>query len=254
MTKIFADVKGNGHPVILLHGFPMSHLIWKDFSAELAKDFQVITPDLPGFGQSDLPGHQVSLSGVADAIVNWIQAEKIINPVIIGHSLGGYVALAMVKKYPDFFSGLGLFHSTALADTPERKESRTKVLDFVERNGAESFNTNFIEPLFATNNNPAISDVKEIAKQTSARTVIAYTLAMRDRKNEEETLAKFPKPIFFLGGEKDQGISPDSLKLQAAKAQHSEVHILSDCAHMAMYEQTTKALTIVREFVYRCHQ
>ena len=252
MTDIFFEMRGEGQSVILLHGFPMNHHIWDNFSKALSKRYRVFTPDLPGFGKSSLPLDHFSLAEIADQLIAWIHEEKIASPVVIGHSLGGYVTLAMVKRNPELFSGFGLFHSTALADTEERRESRTKVIEFVTRNGAEAFTANFIEPLFADHNNPHIDGVKEIAKQTSAGTVIAYTLAMRDRKNEEETITKFSKPIFFLGGEKDQGISPDSLRLQAAKSQHSEVHILSGSAHMAMYEQPAEALALVSDFIDRC--
>ena len=69
--------------------------------------------------------------------------------MLIGHSLGGYVALAMVEKRPDLFAGLGLFHSTAYADSAEKKQSRNKVIEFVNKNGAKAFTTNFITPLFA---------------------------------------------------------------------------------------------------------
>lgn len=252
MTDIFFEMTGEGRPVILLHGFPMNHHIWDNFAKALSKRYCVFTPDLPGFGKSSLPSDRFSLAEIADLLIDWIKREKIMSPVVIGHSLGGYITLAMIKKNAELFSGFGLFHSTALADTEERRESRTKVVEFVTRNGAEAFTANFIEPLFADHNNPHIAGVKEIARQTSAGTVIAYTLAMRDRKNEEETIAKFSKPIFFLGGEKDQGISPDSLRSQAAKSQHSEVHILSASAHMAMHEQPTEALALVSDFIDRC--
>jgi pimeloyl-ACP methyl ester carboxylesterase len=253
MSDIFFEVKGQGSPVILLHGFPMNHSVWEDVSNHLSRDYCVYTPDLPGFGKSKLPAERFSLSDIADQLIVWITKEQIEKPVLIGHSLGGYITLAMVKKRADLFSGFGLFHSTALADSAERKESRTKVVEFVERNGAEAFNVNFIEPLFADHTNPAIPTVREIARPTAAGTVIAYTLAMRDRKNEEEVIAKFTKPIFFLGGEKDQGISPESLRLQAAKSQHSELHILNDVAHMAMYEQPEVVMPLLRDFIDRCH-
>jgi pimeloyl-ACP methyl ester carboxylesterase len=253
MSDISFSVKGQGRPVILLHGFPMNRHIWDDFSAQLSANHQVYTPDLPGFGESALPFEKPSLSDIADLLITWVISEKIPQPVVIGHSLGGYVALAMVKKRADLFAGFGLFHSTALADNQERKESRTKVVDFVERNGAAAFTENFIAPLFADSNNTAIPAVRKIARSTSARTVIAYTLAMRDRENEEATIAKFPKPIFFLGGDKDQGISPDSLRLQAAKSQLSELHILTGVAHMGMVEQPVAAMSLLHDFIARCH-
>jgi pimeloyl-ACP methyl ester carboxylesterase len=162
------------------------------------------------------------------------------------------VALSLVEKRPDIFSGLILFHSTAFADSPEKKQSRTKVPEFIDRNGVETFTTNFIAPLFADPGHPAIEIVREIARPSTAETVKAYTLAMRDRPDRTDVLKKFKKPILFLAGEKDGGIPVSTIKDQAAMNPKSEVAVLPGVAHMGMFENPVECSRLITAFSTRC--
>jgi pimeloyl-ACP methyl ester carboxylesterase len=251
MTKISFTVQGSGFPVILLHGFPFHKHIWADFSTALSANAKVYTPDLPGLGEGEPLKENFSIGDVAQAIIRWTEQEKIERCCIVGHSLGGYITLEIANQKPALCASIGLFHSTALADTHEKKESRTKVMEFVRKNDVEAFTSNFIEPLFADHNNPAIPVVRKIAMQASAQAVIAYTLAMRDRKNHEDLLKTFPQSILFLAGEKDQGIPVKSIYSQAQLCQKAEVHILNTTAHMGMFEQRKESLEIIGDFIAR---
>lgn len=253
MGDIFFEQQGLGNPVILIHGFPMNHLVWKDFAPGLSSNFTVYTPDLPGFGQSKILRSPFSIDDIADKLLEWMERTQIKKSVLIGHSLGGYVALSMIEKRPDLFMGLGLFHSTALADSAEKKDSRTKVVEFVEKNGALAFTSNFIGPLFADPTHPAISFVKEIASQSSAEAVVGFTQAMRDRPNREAVLKDFRKPILFIAGGKDLGIPVETVKQQALLCQYPDLHILSTIAHMGMFEQPSEIMGIIIDFVGRCN-
>jgi pimeloyl-ACP methyl ester carboxylesterase len=253
MSKIFFSVKGSGQPVILLHGFPFNQSLWDPLDSALAAlGYKIYTPDLPGFGESALLPSGFTLEDVAGEMLQWIHEEKINGIVLIGHSLGGYVALEMVRQQPGLFAGFGLLHSTALADHAEKKESRTKAIEFIGRNGVKAFTTNFIEPLFADSRNEFIPRVKNIASEATEEAVTGYTIAMRDRKNQEAVLKDFKGPILFVAGEHDKGIPVESVKQQAALCQHSEVHILSSSAHMSMFEQTGDLTTVTGELIARC--
>lgn len=248
MPKIFFESRGEGTPVILLHGFPMSHKVWDTLAKSLSENFKVYTPDLPGFGQSTiLPS--TTLETVADELISWINENKISRSVLIGHSLGGYVALAMVEKSPQLISGLGLFHSTAMADSEEKKESRTKTIEFIRKNGVLAFTSHFIQSLFADPDHPAISSVRAITVKSTEETVVAYTRAMRDRPDRQHVLQDFKKPILLLGGEKDQGIPTESLRRQAQDCHVPDLHILPGVAHMGMFEKPHEVTEIIRSFV-----
>lgn len=251
MSVVASQVRGSGPPVILIHGFPLNQVMWDEFTGALTQQYKVYTPDLPGFGGSDLLPAPFSLDQVADTMIRWIEREGIVNSVIIGHSLGGYVTLSMVKKKPSLFAAFGLFHSTAEADSAEKKESRTKAVDFIRRNGVTTFTTNFIEPLFADPKHPATDVVREIARQASEPAAIGYTLAMRDREDRVDVLRSFDRPILFIGGKKDKGIPAEAIERQALLCMHPDLHILPDAAHMGMFEQRAETAKLIGEFISR---
>jgi pimeloyl-ACP methyl ester carboxylesterase len=251
MAGLFFQEHGTGAPVILLHGFPFHHGIWDSFAEKLSAQFKVFTIDLPGFGKSDGLRPPFSIAQVADHVLGWVKEKKIGKSVLIGHSMGGYVALAMAQKAPELFNGLVLFHSTTFADSAEKRESRNKVLEFIDKNGVNAFTSNFIGPLFTDPQHAAISKVRAISMEATAEAVKGYTQAMRDRPDTIEVLTTFPKPILFLAGEKDAGISVQSVQEQAARSPRVEAYILSNVAHMGMFENEKKSLEIIRSFLQK---
>jgi pimeloyl-ACP methyl ester carboxylesterase len=242
--------RGTGDQVVvLIHGFPFNQKIWDDFAERLSADFKVLTPDLPGFGESQPLNSPLTVQAVAEALWKWLGALGIKSIIVIGHSLGGYVALAMARLKPSQISGLVLFHSTAYPDSEEKKENRNKVVDFIKKNGVLAFTSNFITSLFAKPDDPAITAVRSVAVQASENVVVQYTLAMRDRPDQTGLLREFPKPIMIISGEKDQGISVDSVKKQEGLSKSIELHILSETAHMGMFEKQEDTLGLIRNFV-----
>jgi pimeloyl-ACP methyl ester carboxylesterase len=246
--------QGKGRPVLLIHGFPLNQTIWASFADELSKSFQVFTIDLPGFGESPLLKAPFSIVDVAESVLGWMTEHNIEKPIVIGHSLGGYVALEMVNMKPNTFAGLVLFHSTAYADSEEKKASRNKVLEFIEKNGVLTFTSNFIPPLFADQKHNDIEFVKRIATQSGKEAVVNYTIAMRDRPDRTSVLRQFPKPILFIAGEKDPGIPVESLKQQQQLGSHIDLSIVRNVAHMGMLEDQNQTLEIVKEFANKSNR
>jgi pimeloyl-ACP methyl ester carboxylesterase len=248
MTNIAFREKGKGQPLLLIHGFPMNQDVWNTIAESLSQDFKVITIDLPGFGQSPLLQGPFSIDQVADAVLSWLAEKNIQKTFIAGHSLGGYVTLAMLKKDPNRFPAAILLHSTALPDGDEKKQSRNKTLEFIEKNGVQAFTSNFIGPLFSDSRHPAIESVRAISMKSSKDSVMGYTKAMRDRLDRTDVLKKFPGKILLIGGEKDQGIPASSLKAFGELNASLEVEIVPDIAHMGMFEAEEKVLQKFRTF------
>ena len=249
MSPIAFRQHGQGRPILLIHGFPFHQAIWDDYIRFLSSSFLVITVDLPGFGKSPMLPAPLSLAGVGDALLEFITQQKFEKIGLIGHSLGGYVALAMIEKNPTLFSALVLFHSTAYADSTEKKDSRLKGVEFVKKNGATAFTTTFIPPLFADQQHPAIEKVKRISAAASDEAVIGYTLAMRDRPEQIKTLERFKNPTLFLAGKKDPGIPVDSVIKQASYCQNPQIHILENAAHMGMFELPDETAAQIKDFL-----
>ena len=243
---------GTGPTVILIHGFPMSQQVWNDFAERLSDSLRVITLDLPGFGKSPGLPEGFSIDDVSATVLDWIRQKEYPSPVIVGHSLGGYVALALAEQDHKAASGICLLHSTALADSAEKKESRNKVLEFIDKQGVQAFTSNFIGQLYADPQHSSITRVKNIAVQSSQEAVIGYTKAMRDRPDRTNLLRTFPKPILLIGGEKDQVITPDSIVKQAALSDQAEAVILPEVAHMGMFESEGPCLKKIINFVEKC--
>lgn len=244
--------EGKGVPLVLLHGFCESKDVWKDFSTVLSSSFRVISPDLPGFGESKLEDSDITISYYADKIYDLLKHLGIDKCILIGHSLGGYVTLAFAEKYEPLLLGMGLFHSTAFEDTQEKKDNRNRTIKFIEKHGVEAFASTAVTPLFYTPKREqlkkAIELMTTIAAGSSKEGVIAATQAMRDRQDRTEVLKKVKCPVLFIVGKEDQSVTLEKSREQCYLPQHSVVHFLSDTSHMGMFERKEDTLKIVKNF------
>jgi pimeloyl-ACP methyl ester carboxylesterase len=252
MNRIFYTDSGNGIPVVFLHGFCESHAIWIDFLSSFPKDIRILNADLPGFGSSPLPSNHLSIDSVGLSIIEWLLELKISNAVLIGHSLGGYVALSIVKQRPDLISGLVLFHSTAFADSEEKKVNRNRTIDFVRKNGVVPYIDTFVPGLFFKKDHSAITLTHKIGIQTSSDTLIAYTEAMRDRPDQTSVLKNFNKPVLILAGVRDSIIPYNSLEQQVTFLQKPTFIVLDESAHMGLFEQPETSRKAIQKFIFSC--
>lgn len=226
---------GKGLPVVLLHGFCETNEIWLGFDKKLGQQCRILVPDLPGFGRS-ASLQEVSIDSVARSIWVWLDEIGVSNPVIIGHSLGGYVALAMAQQRQTSLRGIGLFHSTAFPDSEEKKINRSKVHDFVKTHGVAPFIETFVPGLFYRKDQELHKKVYEIAIQTPKETLLAYTIAMRDRPSYIPFLESTQLPILIVAGEEDSIIPLTISKQLSQMAVNASILILSNVGHMGMIE------------------
>lgn len=247
-----------GLPLVLLHGFCETHKLWDYFRHELGKEVRVLCPDLPGFGHSTSLPAGFSLLDVAARIKGGLDQLGVDRCILIGHSLGGYVALAMLERYPALFAAIGMFHSTAYADTPAKKRSRKNVIDFVEKHGVEVFATSFVPQLFHYSNRKAlqaeISMVVAEASKTPQYSLIAYTQAMQQRPDRLSVLEHFEGPVLYIIGEKDTSISLEDSQQQLENLHNCEAYILEEAGHMGMFEQQEESYQIIRDFISKVQQ
>ncbi|MTI21742.1 alpha/beta hydrolase [Fulvivirga sp. RKSG066] len=253
---LFFTDSGKGFPVIFIHGFCETSEMWFDFTQPFIEDYRVITVDLPGFGKSPLPTGDFTIKDVAKHVLNLLDKLEIQKCAAVGHSLGGYVLLEMVNTQPDRFTGFSLFHSTAFADDTEKKESRNKAIEFVEKRGVEVFVTSFVPPLFYVKNRKpllkTIEKVVDIAATTPQNTLISYTKAMRDRPDRTDVLNSFDGPISFIAGDKDTSVPIEKTSEQVLIPKRAIVNILQDTGHMGMFEQQERTTEIIKDFLRLC--
>ena len=133
--RIAYERRGSGVPLVLLHGFPLDHSIWELILPWIDNKADLILPDLRGFGKSDGPDGTYTMEVLASDVFGILDYLKIAKAVIAGHSMGGYIALAFARLYPDRLLGLGLISTQATADTQERKSGRYETAESVEERG-----------------------------------------------------------------------------------------------------------------------
>ena len=248
--------------VVLLHGFCETGEIWQDFVPTLSKHFRVIVPDLGGFGQSAtlLPSsnisNNISIEDIASQVVMLLDFLEIKKAIFIGHSLGGYVVLAMQANeiWQKYIQKIGLFHSSALADSAEKKHQRNKVIEHVKKVGVERYIESFVTPLFSKNNlakmPEKITFLENICKKTPLQTILSVTAAMRERPDTTQALAKAQIPVLFIIGKDDNAIPLENYEKQIFMPPNATIHILADVGHLGMLEKPAETLKIVLDFCF----
>ncbi len=241
-SKIFYRTIGKGKPVILIHGFGEDGDIWNKQVGFLKGQFQLIIPDLPGSGHSELI-KDMSIEGMAEIIKVILTEEKIEQCTLIGHSMGGYITLAIAEKYPELLSSFGLVHSSAFADSEEKKSARLKSIEFINKNGAYDFLRTAIPGLFGKHWSAAhqleIERLAEKGKNFSKEALVQYYQAMIGRPDRTHILKTFPRPILFIIGQHDNAVPFSQSLQQCYLPGQSHIHILRNSAHMGMWEETT---------------
>ncbi|WBL42791.1 alpha/beta hydrolase [Algoriphagus halophytocola] len=250
MSSINFFEKGSGQPVILIHGFCEVSQMWEDIADELSDQFRVICPDLPGCGKTVLNLSQNKLEEVAVQLEEWMESQNIQNPIIIGHSLGGYVTLALLELMGSKLKAVGLFHSTAFADDEEKVGMRNRTITFLKKHGVDTFVTSFVPPLIPEHRREElqseINDAIHQAKQSTLEGLIYYTKAMRDRKDRIEVLKSFAGPKLMIAGTEDGAV-----KIQASRAHKptvSDYFELEGVGHLGMIEQKSACIEILKGF------
>jgi len=254
--KVAYAQEGKGSPILLLHGFCEDSRMWEDFAPDLLEEgFQLIRVDLPGFGQSEVvPDISIEeMARVVQQVLETIQPGPV---VLIGHSMGGYVGLALARLFPKLLMGLGLFHSHPYADTPEKQAERFKSVDFIERQGPALFVKQLLpklfNPSFISSNTFLLEKLTYRASKYEAEGIIAAQKAMAKRADESATLANTALPVLFIVGKEDQTIPEGKNTEQLSLPALADVHILPKVNHMGMFEARKKTQLIVRQFTESC--
>ena len=260
--------QGMGNVVVLLHGFGEDGSIW-DYQVDFLKNiYTVIVIDLPGSGRSKIGSWQLfvdemekvdNLSTIefyADCLYALLQQLSIAECVLLGHSLGGYITLAFAEKYGNILNGFGLIHSTAFADSDEKKTNRQRSIGLMEEYGSYQFLKTTIPNLFSSNYkittpNKMIALI-EAGKDFEVITLQNYFRAMMNRLDRTAVLKNSNVPVLFIIGIDDVAVPiKDSLQ-QSHMPNCSYIHILENVGHMGMLEEPDKVNGFIASFVNEC--
>lgn len=242
------SIIGEGKPVVFIHGFLEDNQMWKNIVPHL-KNIQVIKIELPGHGDSPLLSTPLSLPSIAEAIKVILIKHNILHFSIVGHSMGGYVALHLAEIPALTIEKLILFHSHPWADSEEKKKNRTRAAQLVMQHKG-LFVREAITDLYAPENRERLSNEIEeaigIAKNISAEAISQSLIAMRDREPKVSVLEKFHKEAFIIQGEFDPIINAQDMKKTAEKAKNN-FFLIQNIGHIGYNEAPKEVVSILKK-------
>jgi pimeloyl-ACP methyl ester carboxylesterase len=254
-SEINYTISGSGPTIVLLHGFVESLEIWNQLIPLLNKNYRIIAIDLPGHGKSQLPSIEITIDEMAQTVHEVIERENAVKVIMVGHSMGGYVTMAFADLFPEKLNGICLFHSSALADTEEKKVGRLRAVEAVKKDHKD-FTVSLVSKLFKKGNEQKFSGdaarLKEIAKNTSSDAVIASLMAMRNRTDHSPALSKLKIPVLFIWGKTDKALDFETVFPQAKLPSLSQVLILDKAGHLGFIEAQRETFKTIENFAEFC--
>ena len=219
---------------------------------EAFADCQVLTPALPGYDPAS-PATDYSLEAAAEAVRAELAAAGIGRAVLVGHSMGGYVALAFAEKYPGLVAGLGLFHSSALPDTEEDAERRGRNRTFLQEHGVAAYADEFLQPQLSPVHRESLNDSVAQLQRLAAAVPLAVALgsldAIAQRPDRRAVLEKATYPVLFIAGKDDRAVLPEKTHEESLLPDYCTVLWLAGVGHLGFIERPTDTRRAVRQLV-----
>lgn len=244
--------RGKGTPLVLLHGYLEALEVWDDFAEKLLPKLRIVSIDLPGHGQSGIFGEIHSMDFMAKAVNAVLEKLEIEKVVLVGHSMGGYATMAFLELFPEKLSAFSLLHSHPFADPPKAIKNRNREIEIV-RQGKKNllFETNIAKG-FANDNlekfSGEIEKIKQIARKTPGKGIIANLEGMKRRPDRSPVLKKTKTPFLYIIGKKDNYI-PFSMLERIEMPKNGKVLVLENSGHTGFVEQAHKCAQAFTEFV-----
>ncbi len=244
------------HTLVLLHGFLQNLDVWSSYVLSYMNRMRVITVDLPGHGLTDSFCDVHTMDFMARIVKEVLNDAGVDQCVMVGHSMGGYVALSFAENYPYTLRGLGLISSHAMADSEAHRHGREEACRQAETNRA-NYILGFIPPLFDESRRAALSkeikDLQDQCLEMTTASIVAAQRGMAKRHSRIATLQNLDVPVLFVYGKNDPRIPLEVAVSQTMMPRHSETHLLEGVAHMAFIEEREYLKPRLANFVDTCY-
>lgn len=248
-----ADSQRGDKCVVLLHGYLESMLVWDEFAALLKESVRVVTIDLPGHGVSMVTSQVHTMEYLAECVALAMEALGIERYSVVGHSMGGYVALAMVEKYASRLESIVLLSSTTSADSQEKCDRRRREIELIKAGKKNMLARLVPHAGFAPENvqrlKDYIEDIGELILMTEDEGVIAILGGMIERKSRGELLRQSGVPHMFIFGRHDYYIPVETAEEMIAADPTARVVWLEHSGHMGFYEEPELCAQAILEMV-----
>ena len=251
-TKISYSDTGKGNAMVLLHGFLENQTMWQDLVPELSQKYRVITIDLLGHGESGCVGYLHSMEDNAEAVHSVLSKLRIRKAIFIGHSMGGYVALAVAELYPTGVKGLVLMNSTSKADSEERKANRDRAIKAVKKDYIGFVRLSIANLFNSDNRERLVNEIEKVrteALKTPLQGIVASLEGMKIRKDRETLLRSATYPSLLILGKKDPVLNyEDGLK----QIENTTAKLVTfPDGHMSHIENRAALLKVLMDFFKR---
>ena len=246
--------RGNGLPLVLIHGFPLCRKMWRPQAERLSKSgCRVITPDLRGFGESEMTAGPVTMDNYADDIVALMDHLGLDKAVVGGMSMGGYVLLNLLERYPERVAAPIFIVTKAGGDDEAGKARRTALAEACRESGvlpvADAFRNILFAPQILTDSPELVDEVLSWINVTNPLAAAAGLIAMRDRKDHTGLLANIAQPALVIGADEDQAIPLENSQILADSLPDAELVIMHGGGHMVNLEQPVGLNETILEFL-----
>ena len=249
----YGDGMGKEDPVVLLHAFPLNSRMWRPQAEALAKSRRVVTPDYPGFGRSLRTPAQPDVHYYAECVRDLMDHLGLDQVVLGGISMGGYVAFACMKLFPERISGLILANTRPDPDSGEARETRKDMARRVTEEGVEVLielqMQRLLAPATLKNNEQVVEEVRSIILESSSAGVIAALAALRERPDSTPLLGEIKVPTLVIGGAEDGISSPEVMDAMAQEIPASRHVVLENAGHLSNLEAPEEFNSALNEFL-----
>lgn len=237
----YDDLGETGIPVIFLHGYPFSKAMWKQQLEFLQATNRVIACDIRGFGKSRYEQSSLSIDLFADDLLTFMYKLHIEKAIICGLSMGGYIALNAMKRFPGHFEALILCDTQCIADSPAVKEKRYKVIDDINVNGVKNFNEEFIKSVFhkdtLSNKKELVETLRTVVFANSQQIITAGLIALAERSETCSTLGAIDIPTLIICGREDEVTPLAQSDFMHQLIEGSIMHVIDNAGHVSNLEQ-----------------
>lgn len=243
----------SAQPLVFIHGFPFDHTLWSDVISQLEDKYYCIAYDIRGFGSSEHGRGQFTMECYVDDLGNLLNELDVVNPILVGFSMGGYIALRAHEKFKSTFKALILANTKSTADDDAAKLKRAAAIASIESEGVEPFLDRFFSVAFSENfaeREPQIlEELKTKIMNFSLIGIKGGLLAMISRTDTTKSLEETEIPVLLITGENDKIIPPDTMANMANGIQNSTYVCLKGSGHMSMVENFDGFIQAVKVFL-----
>ncbi len=252
--EICYDDLGTGTlPVIFIHGFPFNKSSWQPQLQGLQQQFRVIAYDVRGFGQSQAGDEKLTVTLMANDLIKLMESLEIEKSVICGLSMGGYIALNAVTRFPDRFAAVILADTQCINDTPEAAKKRYDTAESIQKDGSQKFAEGFMSKLFAadttSSNKSLLETVNSMITATSVPTLVAALDALAQRTETCTELKNVTTPSLIICGEEDVITPPAQSESMHNNLSASEMVIIPNAGHLSNLEQPALFNEILQNYL-----